>query len=52
MKLAFVGDFCMLIYIICHFFRPVSDHNKYGIDLKLSLVGVHSSVVLPVSVIR
>ena len=48
MKSAFFGDFgtfCMLICIMFHFFRPVSDHGKYGIKLKLSTVGVHLCIV-------
>ena len=55
-KLTFVCDFgtyfgtCMLIYIM-RFIRSVSDHDKYGIKLKLSTVGVHSCVVLVVSVV-
>ena len=41
----------MLICIMYHFFRSVSDHGKLGIILKLSTVGVHSCVVLVLSVV-
>ena len=34
-----------------HFIRSVSDHDKYGIKLKLLTVGVHSCMVLVVSVV-
>ena len=53
-KTAFLGGlalFCMLICIMCHFFRSVSDHGKCGVILKLLTVGVHSCVVLVVSVV-
>ena len=36
---------------MCHFFRPVSDHDKCGTILKLLTVGVHSCVVLVVLVV-
>ena len=44
----------MIICIMCHFFRSVSDgkfnyHGKCGIQLKLSTVRVYSCVVLVVS---
>ena len=38
----------MLICIMCHFFRSMANHS---IKLKLSKVGVHSCVVLLVSVV-
>ena len=53
-KSAFLGDFgtfCMLICIMSHIIRSVSDHGKYGIILKLSTVGVRSRVDLVVSVV-
>ena len=34
-----------------HFIRSVSDHDKYGTKLKLSMVEVHSCIVTPVSVV-
>ena len=34
-----------------HFIRSVSGRGKYGIKLKLSTVGVHSCIVLVVSVV-
>ena len=43
--------FCMLICIMCHSFRSGSGHDKCGIKLKLSTVGVHSCVVLVVSLV-
>ena len=43
--------FCMLICIMSHIIRSVSDHGKYGNILKLSTVGVHSCVDLVVSVV-
>ena len=41
----------MLICIMYHFFRSMSDHDICGIKLKLSTVGVHSCAVLVVSVV-
>ena len=34
-----------------HFIRSVSDHSRCGTKFKLSTVGVHSCVVLVVSVV-
>ena len=39
----------MLICIMCHFFRSMSDDAKCGTILNLSTIGVHSCVVLVVS---
>ena len=43
--------FGMLICIMSHIIRSVSDHGKYGIILKLSIVGIHSCEDLVVSVV-
>ena len=53
-KLAFLCDFgifCMLICIMCYFSDHVSDHDKYGIRIKLLTVGVPSCVDLLASVV-
>ena len=43
--------FAMLVCKICHFFRSVSDHDKYGMKLKFSTLGVHSCTILMVLVV-
>ena len=36
--------YCMLVCIMCHLLRSVSDHDKCGIKLKFSTVGVKVAV--------